>query len=170
MSKYLLLFVLCLFLAGCACPSREEAERRRTLIRYEEVPKKDAVEEDKMQETTAKKPSESEASIGLDDKNKSPEIITEPKRMDTSDSDIAGELPKKDAAEQERVQETTVETPSENEISIGLDKNKVLEILNEPKGRYTSDSEMAEVWFYEECYVGFGRDSRVIKFNRWQEE
>jgi len=123
-----------------------------------------------VQETTVKKPSESEISIGLDDKNKSPEIITEPKRMDTSDRDMAGEVPKEDAAEQKRVQETTVEKPSESEISIGLGKERVLEILNEPKGRYTSDSEMAEVWFYEKCYIGFSGDNKVIIYNQWPEE
>ena len=53
------------------------------------------------------------------------------------------------------------------EIPVGINKNLVVEILSEPTVRYVSDCNMAEIWFYEECYVGFGRDDTVIRFRLW---
>lgn len=52
----------------------------------------------------------------------------------------------------------------EGKIPAGMSKEKVEKILGTPYGKYQSDSKMMEVWFYDEVFVGFDKDGKVVKF------
>jgi len=52
----------------------------------------------------------------------------------------------------------------DGKIPCGMDDEKVEKILGSPYGIYISESEMMEVWCYNDFYVGFDKNRKVIKF------
>ncbi|HOV21599.1 MAG TPA: hypothetical protein PLW95_02830 [bacterium] len=52
----------------------------------------------------------------------------------------------------------------EKKITYGMDDKQVEKILGNPYGKYISESEMMEVWFYNDFYVGFDKNRKVIIF------
>ena len=50
------------------------------------------------------------------------------------------------------------------EIPVGLDKKEVENILGKDYQIYESDTGMMEIWFYENYYVSFDKNGKVIKF------
>jgi hypothetical protein len=50
------------------------------------------------------------------------------------------------------------------EIPVGLDKKEIENILGKDYQIYESDTGMMEIWFYENYYVGFDKNGKVIKF------
>jgi len=62
------------------------------------------------------------------------------------------------------------ETILKGKIPSGIEKEKVEKILGSPYGKYVSDSKMMEVWFYDDFFVGFDKDGKVVKFEIFQQE
>lgn len=56
------------------------------------------------------------------------------------------------------------------EIPIGMEKSEVEKILGKNYRIYVSKTGMMEVWIYEEYYVGFDKNGRVIKFGILKEK
>ncbi|MCM8784813.1 MAG: hypothetical protein NC827_01425 [Candidatus Omnitrophica bacterium] len=50
------------------------------------------------------------------------------------------------------------------EIPLGMEKSEVEKILGKNYKIYISKTGMMEVWIYNEYYVGFDKDGKVIKF------
>lgn len=53
------------------------------------------------------------------------------------------------------------------EIPVGMEKDQVEKLLGKPYQIYISDTGMIEIWFYEDWYVGFDKDGKVIKFKKY---
>jgi len=49
-------------------------------------------------------------------------------------------------------------------IPVGMEKKKVEKILGTPYGKYLPENKMMEVWFYDDFFVGFDKDGKVVKF------
>lgn len=62
------------------------------------------------------------------------------------------------------------ETILKGKIPSGIEKEKVKKILGSPYGKYVPDSKMMEVWFYDDFFVGFDKDGKVVKFEIFQQE
>ena len=58
----------------------------------------------------------------------------------------------------------------DGKIPVGMEKKKVEKILGTPYGKYVSESKMMEVWFYDDFFVGFDKDGKVVKFEIFQQE
>ncbi len=56
------------------------------------------------------------------------------------------------------------------EIPLGIEKNEVEKILGKNYKIYYSKTGMMEVWIYEEYYVGFDKNGKVIKFGILKEK
>ncbi|MCM8818122.1 MAG: hypothetical protein NC915_01390 [Candidatus Omnitrophica bacterium] len=56
------------------------------------------------------------------------------------------------------------------EIKIGMDKKEVEEILGKNYRIYKSETKMMEIWFYDEFYVGFDKNGKVIKFDMYEKQ
>lgn len=55
-------------------------------------------------------------------------------------------------------------------IKVGMVKEEVEEICGKKYKIYKSETEMMEVWFYENFYVGFDKDGKVVKFGLYEKE
>ena len=62
------------------------------------------------------------------------------------------------------------ETILKGKIPSGIEKEKVEKILGSPYGKYVPDNKMMEVWFYDDFFVGFDKDGKVVKFGIFQQE
>ncbi len=58
----------------------------------------------------------------------------------------------------------------DGKILVGMEKEKVEKVLGLPYGKYISDSKMMEVWFYDDFFVGFDKDGKVVKFEIFKQE
>jgi len=58
----------------------------------------------------------------------------------------------------------------DGKILVGMEKEKVEKVLSLPYGKYVPDSKMMEVWFYDDFFVGFDKDGKVVKFEIFKEE
>jgi hypothetical protein len=60
--------------------------------------------------------------------------------------------------------------PTYKDITCGMDKKDVENILGKNYQIYKSDTGMIEIWFYKNYYVGFDKNGKVIKFKIFKEE
>lgn len=58
----------------------------------------------------------------------------------------------------------------EGEMPKGMDKKEVEDILGKNYHVYKSDTEMMEIWFYEDYYVGFDKNGKVVKFGIYKKD
>ena len=52
----------------------------------------------------------------------------------------------------------------EGKIIPGMDKNTIRDMLGEPEKKFISETEMDEVWFYEDYAFGFDSKGILLKF------
>ncbi|MCM8804656.1 MAG: hypothetical protein NC833_05340 [Candidatus Omnitrophica bacterium] len=58
----------------------------------------------------------------------------------------------------------------EGKIPNGMDKKEVEDILGKNYQTYKSDTELMEIWFYENYYVGFDKYGKVVKFGIYKKD
>jgi len=58
----------------------------------------------------------------------------------------------------------------DGKILVEMEKGKVEKVLGLPYGKYVPDSKMMEVWFYDDFFVGFDKNGKVVKFGIFQQE
>ncbi len=63
-----------------------------------------------------------------------------------------------------QLQEEWKEIILKGEIPIGMEKEEVEKILGKEYQIYESETGMMEIWFFENYYVGFDKNGKVIKF------
>lgn len=50
------------------------------------------------------------------------------------------------------------------EIVPGMDRRTIEDLLGQPRSTFVSKTGMMQVWCYENFYVGFDKEDRVVKF------
>ncbi|MCM8807738.1 MAG: hypothetical protein NC926_07345 [Candidatus Omnitrophica bacterium] len=55
------------------------------------------------------------------------------------------------------------------QIEVGMEKEEIEKICGKNYKIYKSETEMMEIWFYNNFYVGFDKEGKVIKFDFYED-